>query len=336
MLRQTLQESESEEVVVKQETPTLVPFGDVVCWLLAVHIKNCRQLIPKISSQHRNSLFFRISVNNIVKCTKTHSLKSTANEKNPVIKFNDVKYFSVQVPRRQEDERNKIFLELMQYDETGKFPTLIGSVEVHLYQIIQKGCFTEELQILHDNTFVCRVDVEFMFSYGNFGYGFSHQLKPLQKHIQPSMFMNIAPPPERTDPQTNVITPQPVEYPAFLSPDLNVTIGTRTDVKHPNQTPVVRLEKLQQQPRERLERMKKVYRNLNTWTEKADYLGSIINPKLGHKDSKEGNVTEVLENQSNNPYEEMSVKITLDEEAQDQAHEIVSQLEVTWSLTDRS
>jgi hypothetical protein len=31
MLRQTLQESESEEVVVKQETPTLVPFGDVVC-----------------------------------------------------------------------------------------------------------------------------------------------------------------------------------------------------------------------------------------------------------------------------------------------------------------
>ncbi|EAW70278.1 amyotrophic lateral sclerosis 2 (juvenile) chromosome region, candidate 11, isoform CRA_b [Homo sapiens] len=113
-----------------------------------------------------------------------------------------------------------------------------------------KGCFIEEVQVLHGNIFVCRLEVEFMFSYGNFGYGFSHQLKPLQKITEPSMFMNLAPPPERTDPVTKVITPQTVEYPAFLSPDLNVTVGTPA-VQSSNQPSVVRLEKLQQQPRER-------------------------------------------------------------------------------------
>ncbi|XP_069851927.1 cation channel sperm-associated targeting subunit tau isoform X3 [Dipodomys merriami] len=293
MLRQTFHGSDSEEQVVARETRTLVPFGDVV-GCLAVRIKSCRQLVPKISV-HQDNLFVRISVNTIVKCTKTYHLTSSSNEKNPVIIFSDVKYFTIQVPRRQEDERNKILLELMQYVNSENIPFLLGSVEVHLYEVIQKGCFTEELHMLKKNKFVCKLDVEFMFTYGNFGYGFSHQLKPLQKLIEPSMFMKITPPPERTDPQTNVITPQPIGYPAFLSQDLNVTVGTQTDKKHSIQTPIVQLEKLQQQPRERLKKMKSMYRNMQTWTEKAAYLESIINPKMETKDSKKVSITDKFE-----------------------------------------
>uniref|UniRef100_A0A7N5K5L0 C2 calcium dependent domain containing 6 n=1 Tax=Ailuropoda melanoleuca TaxID=9646 RepID=A0A7N5K5L0_AILME len=220
MLRKTLKGSESKELEITPEVPTLVPFGDVV-------------------------------------------------------------------PRRQDDERNNIYLELMQYENTEKYPLLLGSVQVHLYDVIQKGCFIEEFEMLNKNTLICKVKVEFMFSYGNFGYGFSHQLKPLQKIIEPSMFMNITPPPERIDPVTNVITPQPIEYPAFLSPDLNVTVGMPAVVPQSNQPSVVRLEKLQQRPRERLEKMKKEYRNLNTWVEKASYLEGVLNPKLSHKEHKE-------------------------------------------------
>ncbi|XP_015451947.1 C2 calcium-dependent domain-containing protein 6 [Pteropus alecto] len=291
MLRRTLRGSESKELEVTPEAPNLVPFGDVV-GCLAVRIKNCRHFTPKISWQHYNNLFIRISINNIVKCTKIRSLLLqnklySYNEKNAIIKFDEVKYFSVQVPRRQDDERNNIYLELMQNVNKEKYPLLLGSVQVHLYEVIQKRCFTEEFQMLNKNTFICRMEVEFMFSYGNFGYGYSHQLKPLQKIIEPSMFMNIAPPPERTDPETNVIIPQPIEYPAFLSPDLNVT--------QPNQPSVVRLEKLQQQPRERLEKMKKEYRDLSTWREKATYLEGVLNPKLEHSRPKESNTNEILE-----------------------------------------
>uniref|UniRef100_A0A8D2AYV3 C2 domain-containing protein n=1 Tax=Sciurus vulgaris TaxID=55149 RepID=A0A8D2AYV3_SCIVU len=275
MLRKTLQGSESEELeIAPSALPSLVPFGDVV-GCLAIHIKNCRNFVQRPSSQHFIDLFICISVNNIVKSTKRRTLLSRDSERSTVIKFDEIKYFSVQVPRRQDDTRNNISLKIMQRSNTETNPVLLGSAEVHLYEVIQ---------------FICRLEVEFMFSYGNFGYGFSHQLKPLQKIIEPSMFMNIAPPPERRDPMTNVIIPRPVEYPAFLSPDLNVTVGVPPVSKESHQKPAVRLEKLEQQPGERLERMKKEYRNLGTWKEKVDYLENLLNPKLEPKES------EVIEN----------------------------------------
>ncbi|XP_032757046.1 C2 calcium-dependent domain-containing protein 6 [Rattus rattus] len=282
MLRKTLQGSQSDEMVVANQTQNLIPFGDVV-GCLAIHIKSCRQFTQRFIAQQHFNLFMRISVNHIVKCTKIRHLKAVNNEKNLVLKFDEVKYFSVQVPRRQDDERNYIYLELMQDGgDSEKLPYPLGNAESHLYEVIQKGCFTEVMQMMRRNTPICRVEVEFMFSYGNFGYGFSHQLKPLQKVIEPSMFMKITPPPERTDPVTNIITPQRVEYPAFLSPEFNVNIGG----PETNQATVVQLEKLREKPRERLERMKEEYKSMNTWIEKADYLRNLINPKLLKKDSK--------------------------------------------------
>ncbi|KAI5930243.1 C2 calcium-dependent domain-containing protein 6 [Manis javanica] len=296
MLRKTLIGSESKELEITPGGPTLVPFGDVV-GCLAIHVKNCRHFTPKINLQHYNNFFIRISINNVVKCTKTCSLLHQNNDNSTMIKFNDVKYFSVQVPRHQDDKRNNIFLELMQNDTTGKYPLLLGRAQVHLYKIIKKGCFTEEFHILNKNTFICRVEAEFIFSYGNFGYGYSHQLKSLEKIIKPSMFMNIAPPPERTDPVTNVIIPQPIEYPAFLSPDLNVSVGMPATMSQSKQPFAVRLEKLHQQPRERLEKMKKEYRNLNTWMEKSNYLKGVLNSQLEHKEPKGSNTSKVPENQ---------------------------------------
>lgn len=45
--------------------------------------------------------------------------------------------FCIKIPRRQDDERNNIYLELMKYDNTEKYPFLLGSVQVHLYEVIQ-------------------------------------------------------------------------------------------------------------------------------------------------------------------------------------------------------
>ncbi|XP_074056445.1 cation channel sperm-associated targeting subunit tau-like [Macrotis lagotis] len=287
LLRKTLKGSESQELDVKQDIPpALVPFGDVV-GCLAVHIKRCRHFSPKINFQHYTNLFIRITVNKIMKYTKAHSLNFKNNEKGPGIKFEEVKYFSVQVPRRRDDGRNIIYLELMKFGHLEAYPVVLGSFSLHLYEIIKKGCFIEEFFMKLKNLVVCKVEVEFMFSYGNFGYGFSHQLKPLQKLIQPSMFMHVPPPVERTDPLTNVITPQVIEYPAFLSPDLNVTVGTQH--KETQSSSPIRLEKLQQQPRDRLDRMKKEYRKLKTWEEKSQYLEQILCMKSEQKEFPETN-----------------------------------------------
>lgn len=46
-------------------------------------------------------------------------------------------YSDIEVPRRYDDERNNILLELIQYDNTEKRAFLLGSVQVHLYEVIQ-------------------------------------------------------------------------------------------------------------------------------------------------------------------------------------------------------
>ncbi|XP_053521064.1 cation channel sperm-associated targeting subunit tau [Artibeus jamaicensis] len=301
MLRKTPKGSEHSELKITPGTANLVPFGDVV-GCLAIHLKSCRNFAPQINLQPNNNLCIRIFINNVVKCTKMHSLlpqntQFSNDKKKTAVKFDEVKYFSVQVPRRQDDVRNNIYLDLMHCDNEDSYNLMLGSVQIHLYEIIQKGCFTEEFQVLNKNAFICKMEVEFTFSYGNFGFGFSHQLKPLQKVVEPSMFMNIAPPPERTDPVTNVIIPQSIEYPAFLSPDLNVTVGVPTSVPQSNRPSVVRLEKLQQQPRERLEKMKKEYRDLRTWREKAMYLEEVLTPKLEFNELEKSDTNKTLESQ---------------------------------------
>ncbi|XP_060050134.1 cation channel sperm-associated targeting subunit tau [Erinaceus europaeus] len=293
MMRKNTKGLESKGGVQMLNASTLVPFGDVV-GCLAIHIRNCRDISSRLNLPDYSNLFIRISINNIVKCTKVHQLTPRGNE-TAVIAFEDMKYFSVQVPRRQNDERNNIYFDLMKYDDQDYEPFLLGSAGIHLYEVIQKGCFLEELSLMNASIFVCRLQVEFMFSYGNFGYGFSHQLKPLQKVIEPSMFMNVPPPPERTDPMTNIITPQPIEYPAFLSSDLNITVGRPSTAPQPNLPSTVQLEKLRQKPRERLKKLRKEYRDLGTWMEKASYLEKILAPKLEHTEPKKSDADEELE-----------------------------------------
>nr|KAF6449728.1 C2 calcium dependent domain containing 6 [Molossus molossus] len=70
-----------------------------------------------------------------------------------------------------------------------------------------------------------------------------------------------------------------------------------TSAPQSSQPQVVRLEKLQQRPRERLEKMKKEYRDLHTWREKAMYLEGVLMHKLEHNELKESNSNEVLESQ---------------------------------------
>ncbi|XP_055967944.1 cation channel sperm-associated targeting subunit tau [Sorex fumeus] len=278
MLKKAQKEPELRpETGVTAEVPALVPFGDAV-GCLAIHVKSCGDFSPEIGLSQFKSVMVRISVNNIVKSTKVCGLPPQSDEYNAMINFDELKYFSIQIPRRQDDKRNNISLELLK--QAGKHSHLLGSAQIHLYNVIQKGYFTEEFEMIHKQNFICRLKVEFMFSYGNFGFGFSHQLQALRRVPAPSMFMTVAPPPERTDPVTNVITPQSIEYPAFLSPDLNVAVGKPSVVTQASYQPLVQLEKLKEPPRERLQRMKEEYRNLNSWMDKVDYLEKILNSKL--------------------------------------------------------
>ncbi|XP_058043081.1 cation channel sperm-associated targeting subunit tau-like [Ahaetulla prasina] len=69
-----------------------------------------------------------------------------------------------------------------------------------------------------------------------------------------------------------------MDYPAFLSPDLKVTVGS-SELEIPKESAehYKTLQNALKEPaRERLEKMKKEYRTLRTWREKAEYLDQLI------------------------------------------------------------
>ncbi|XP_042310435.1 C2 calcium-dependent domain-containing protein 6 isoform X3 [Sceloporus undulatus] len=293
----------SEDSFASNDIHNLIPCGDVV-GLMAVIVKQCKDFTPKFTVNRDTYLLVRISIDKIMKCTNPQVFKANKNSRKPItINFGDVRYFSVKVPKQKSDPRNRITLELVGFEGPKDFPRLFGNVTMHLYDVIQKQSFTEICAMRIRNMVFCTVEVEFMFCYGCLGYGYSHQLKlpgtdPAQA-VAYSMFLRVPPPEERKDHSSNVIKPQHMDYPAFLSPDLNVTIANvELDPPAEISEHYQSLQKaLKEPPRERLERMKKEYRSLPTWPEKAEYLDQLIlkkGPKTGTPQPKMSRFREIV------------------------------------------
>ncbi|XP_062971955.1 cation channel sperm-associated targeting subunit tau [Elgaria multicarinata webbii] len=240
-----------------------------------------------------------------MKCTNPQVYRAhvKSSKRTNAIYFGDVRYFSVKVPKRKSDPRNRIVLELVSFEGPKDFPRLFGNVTMHLYEVIQKQSFTEICAMRIRNMVFCTVEVEFMFCYGSLGYGYSHQLKlpgvDPAKAVEYSMFLRVPPPEDRKDATSNVIKPQRMDYPAFLSPDLNVTVGNvELDSPKESSEHFRSLQRaLKQPPQERLERMKNEYRNLKTWREKADYLDQLIlkrGPKITPGQTKVSRFREIV------------------------------------------
>nr|XP_060622766.1 cation channel sperm-associated targeting subunit tau [Anolis sagrei ordinatus] len=305
MLLRTQKTSEDAVSFLSSGIQNLVPCGDVV-GLLAVIVKQCKDFTPKFSVKRDIYLLVRISIDKIMKCTNPQIYKASlrSSKKPEIVNFGDVRYFSVKVPKQKSDPRNRISLELVGFEGPKEFPRLFGSVTMHLYDIIQKQSFTEICAMRIRNMVFCTAEVEFMFCYGSLGYGYSHQLKlpgadPAQS-VAYSMFLRVPPPENRKDTVTNAIKPQRMDYPACLSPDLNVTVGNIELAPPAEMTEhYMSLQKaLQEPPRERLQRMKKEYRSLSTWREKAEYLDQLIlkrGPKTKPPQPKMSRFREIVE-----------------------------------------
>ncbi|KAM6463240.1 cation channel sperm-associated targeting subunit tau isoform 3-T3 [Liasis olivaceus] len=281
MLMRNQKINEDSTTHVSTDIHNLIPCGDVA-GLLAVNVKQCKDFTSKFNVKHDTYLLIRISIDKIMKCTNPQMYRTHfRNKKMNAIYFGDVRYFSVKVPKQKSDPRNKIVLELVGFEGPKDFPRLFGNVTMHLYEIIQQS-FIETCPMRIRNMIFCTVEVQFMFCYGCLGYGYSHQLKlpgsdPAQA-VAYSMFLRVPPPEDRKDHASNVIKPLHMDYPAFLSPDLKVTGGSpKLETPKESSEHYKTLQRaLKEPPRARLEKMKKEYRTLRTWREKAEYLDQLI------------------------------------------------------------
>ncbi|XP_026552566.1 C2 calcium-dependent domain-containing protein 6 [Pseudonaja textilis] len=282
MLMRNQKVNEDSTLHMSADIHNLIPCGDVA-GLLAINVKQCKDFTSKFNVKRDTYLLIRISIDKIMKCTNPQLYRAHfRTRKMNTIYFGDVRYFSVKVPKQKSDPRNRIVLELVGFEGPKDFPRLFGNVTMHLYEVIQKQSFIETCPMRIRNMIFCTAEVQFMFCYGCLGYGYSHQLKlpgadPAQA-VAYSMFLRVPPPEDRKDYSSNVIKPRHMDYPAFLSPDLKVTVGSsELEIPRESAEQYKTLQKALKEPaRARLEKMKKEYRTLRTWREKAEYLDQLI------------------------------------------------------------
>ncbi|XP_038643486.1 uncharacterized protein LOC119959010 [Scyliorhinus canicula] len=260
---------------------------------VAFHIKHCKDFSNTLVLKKRMQLVIRINVGNIMKCTAPHHIRELLKIKKSkiLIPFEEVKYFCVQVPRGKNDDRNKISIELLGLERLSESQRLLGRTYLHLFDIVQHVSVTDSFELGIKNLHVCNLDMSIDFAYGYFGYGFSNQLKQpeneKQKIQEKSLFLRIPPLENRKDNVHNVITYQPMPYPAFLPDDLQVTVGRDRERESVLTETSEELKKVPRKvlqlmkSRKRLDQLRFEYNEKKTEEQRIEFLEQLILKKVG-------------------------------------------------------
>ncbi|KAL6475178.1 hypothetical protein MHYP_G00162180 [Metynnis hypsauchen] len=71
-------------------------------------------------------------------------------------------------------ESSSVMVELIAFDSAAS--KLIGSTTIKLQEVLYKSSVTQHIDLRLGRTKVCKLDADLMFTYGSFGYGYSHQV----------------------------------------------------------------------------------------------------------------------------------------------------------------
>ncbi|XP_014343571.1 cation channel sperm-associated targeting subunit tau [Latimeria chalumnae] len=288
-------DDDDEDSKPKSELPALPlnlsPVGEPRGCLM-IQVRRCRDFTKNVTVKREMNLMIRITIGDAVKCTTLQSFREQVSNKKPefFVKFDEAKFFSVEVPRQHKDERAKIYVELVAFETEMQSPRLLGKTVLHLFEVIQKLHSTELYSMAFKSQAICKVELKIVFLYGSLGYGYSHQLKEPQKDIHKNtencFFMRIPPPQNRTLLHFNVLTALPVDCPQFLSHKLDASIGSegkQSDSALSLEEPFAMKmsEKVLQllQSSQRLQTLKGNYNEKQTMDERIEFLQSVIMKK---------------------------------------------------------
>ncbi|XP_076799823.1 uncharacterized protein LOC143444914 isoform X2 [Clavelina lepadiformis] len=198
-------------------------------------------------------LLLRISVQGIVKCSKTVSLRrdgfavktkltmgksgrstfsdaanssnanrDTSTSTNAEIALDELKIFSIELSQKPDDPRNLIKFELIEVENQSsgmKRGANVGQATIHLYDLLKEMYGNKLIPMMVKDKKIADVDLEYVFRYGALGYGYSHQLKQSDQSIshtlKESMFFNVPPTLERKN-DDGFLLPCDISKPEFI------------------------------------------------------------------------------------------------------------------------
>ncbi|KAL7838392.1 hypothetical protein AOLI_G00267960 [Acnodon oligacanthus] len=199
-------QDEKEELTDKSPSIPLVPLG-APTGVLTIHIRSCRDFKKNTHIQKDTRCMVRITVGRMVKCSRVQPFEDNMT-------FDEVKHFSIQVQKEEAFgvlQSSLVKVDLISYDGDSAVPKLMGSTTIKLQEVLYKSSVSQQIDLRLGSKKVCKLDADLTFTYGSFGYGYSHLLKhhrrKMEKLVEESLFLRCPPPEDRRDPHYNVTTP---------------------------------------------------------------------------------------------------------------------------------
>ncbi|XP_028415755.1 C2 calcium-dependent domain-containing protein 6-like [Dendronephthya gigantea] len=192
--------------------------GAYLAGVLSVHVFGCQHLIMDGDSiPDSYQLYGKVSVGTLVKSTSV-----TTQAKKGKIIWNEVLNFPITIVSQMKDWSNQAVFSLLGYnDENQNKHRLIGKVAFHVHKLVKIGWSMDKYELTNrKKQNVGAVELEFAFSYGVFGYGFSDQLENLvhlpEEVLRQSMFPRVHPPEDNMFSKWCLLKPKTVAHPNYI------------------------------------------------------------------------------------------------------------------------
>ncbi|KAL7891253.1 hypothetical protein AOLI_G00007290 [Acnodon oligacanthus] len=196
---QQVQAEEKKEKTGHVSPPCrLIPLG-APTGVLTVHLKTCGVFGKTAPVKKGTWATVRVTIGGMVK----YSVQQPYSD--PMC-FNEWKHFSIQIQEEVSGvhQSSLIVVELIISDTETAAPRIIGRDSIKLQEILKKSSVNHQFDLRLGRQKVCKLDAELVFTYGSFGYGYSHQIKhtgrTVENLVENSLFPRCRPNEEQRDP----------------------------------------------------------------------------------------------------------------------------------------
>lgn len=158
---------DSDDVFLKHSAN--LPVG-----VLSVHVFGCQHLMLDGDSLPDSYIVYgKVSVGSVAKSTSV--IQQTKRGK---IVWNEILNFPITIIAQMKDWTNQVVFSVVGYDnENSSKHRLIGKVAFHAHKLVKIGWSMDKYELSNrKKQKLGTVELEFAFSYGLFGYGFSDQV----------------------------------------------------------------------------------------------------------------------------------------------------------------
>eukprot|EP00742_Colponemidia_sp_Colp-10_P011001 GILJ01012161.1.p1 GENE.GILJ01012161.1~~GILJ01012161.1.p1 ORF type:complete len:447 (+),score=33.31 GILJ01012161.1:472-1812(+) len=239
----------------------------IVLGVLAINVKEANKLQQAFGDETRRfNCYVRIS-------NRSLSKRTSIGESSGFVRWSELKHFPVMIVRSRRHPFNMLKVQVIVFSHSNRFVhEELGSVYFNLHDVIKESPCHGTYDLFNQHLSVGDISLEFAFTYGLFGYGYSSQLKDevvrVEQSLRFSLLPRLQPDADRLEQKRKTMLPNH-SYSSIVLP-YDQYMEKKTDISKSNEFESLRTKLC------RLEDMQETYKSLDSRLDRLSFLRNQI------------------------------------------------------------